>query len=99
MTDIKILSRVEEGFQYYLLVDFFQKQGALKDFIIDCLSSEDEILNIEYTRKSNREKGPAIVGIECQKPSNFDVIKQKMAQRSISYRILSPGEPLFNLLL
>lgn len=75
MTDIKILSRVEEGYQYYMLVDFYQKPGALKEFIIQCLSPEDEVLNIEYTKKSNRERGPAIVGIECPKPSNFEKIK------------------------
>ncbi|KAL4426558.1 hypothetical protein ABPG74_012318 [Tetrahymena malaccensis] len=99
MTDIKILSRVEEGYQYYMLVDFYQKPGALKEFIIQCLSSEDEVLNIEYTKKSNREKGPAIVGIECPKPSNFEKIKQKMQEKSISYKILKPGDQLFNLLL
>lgn len=58
-----------------MLVDFYQKPGALKEFIIQCLSSEDEILNIEYTKKSNRFKDLAIVCIQCHKPSNFEKIK------------------------
>ena len=99
MGDIKILSKVEEGYQYYMLVDFYQKPGALKEFILQCLSSEDEILNIEYTKKSNRERGPAIVGIECLRPSNFEKIKEKMSQKSIAYKIIKPGDQLFNLLL
>lgn len=28
----------------------------------------DEITNLEYTRKNNREKGPALVGVKVKKP-------------------------------
>lgn len=47
-----------------MLVNFYQKSGALKEFLCECLGPTDEITNIEYTRKNNREKGPALVGVK-----------------------------------
>lgn len=31
-----------------------------------CLGPTDEITNLEYTRKNNREKGPALVGVRVK---------------------------------
>lgn len=59
-----MLSEMHRGLQYYLLVNFYQKPGAVKQFLCECLGPKDEITNIDYTRKNNREKGPALVGIK-----------------------------------
>lgn len=37
MTDIRMLSEMHEGLQYYLLVNFYQKPRALKEFFSECL--------------------------------------------------------------
>ncbi len=45
---------------------------------MNSLEKEDDIVSIEYTKKNNRERGPAIVGIECPCRENFENIKEKM---------------------
>ena len=47
-------------------MNFFRKPGAVKEFLTECLDHEDEVILIEYTRKNNREKGPALVGVESK---------------------------------
>ena len=37
MHDIKIFSEIYQGLRYYLLVNFFMKSGAIKQFFTDCL--------------------------------------------------------------
>jgi threonine dehydratase len=46
-----------------MLINFFRKTGALKEFLSEILNEDDDVLRVEYTRKNNREKGPALVGI------------------------------------
>ncbi|CAD8168669.1 unnamed protein product [Paramecium octaurelia] len=99
MTDIRMLSEIQQGLQYYMFVNFFQKPGALKQFIIQCLGPTDEITNLEYTRKNNREKGPALVGVKVKKPQDFEAIKNKMEELKITLRILQPNQEIFKMLL
>jgi threonine dehydratase len=63
MHDIRVFSEIYQGIRYYILVDFFMKAGAIKQFLTDCLGPDDEVIKMEYTRKNNREKGPALVGL------------------------------------
>jgi len=39
------------------------------------LGPNDEITNIEYTKKNNREKGPALVGLKVVHPQDFEKIR------------------------
>lgn len=57
------------------------------DYIFN-LGPTDEITNLEYTRKNNREKGPALVGIKVKKPADFEAIKAKMEELKITARIM-----------
>ncbi|CAD8177297.1 unnamed protein product [Paramecium pentaurelia] len=99
MTDIRMLSEIHQGLQYYMFVNFFQKPGALKQFLIQCLGPTDEITNLEYTRKNNREKGPALVGVKVRKPQDFEAMKNKMEELKITHRILQPNQEIFKMLL
>lgn len=95
MNDIKILANVYSKKYLYLLIDFFRKAEAIKEFLTYCLSPEDEVLQIEYTKKSSREKGPALVGIEIHNSANYDVILNKMKELEISYKIILPSDEIF----
>ncbi|KAL4438858.1 hypothetical protein ABPG74_016578 [Tetrahymena malaccensis] len=97
MNDIKILANVYQKKNVYMLVDFFRKPDAIKEFMVYCLSPEDEILQIEYTKKNNREKGPALVGIELGSPGNYDKLLAKMHEMKISHKIIQPNDEIFQL--
>src|SRR5207237_1107972 len=62
--DILERSLVHEGLKHYFLVTFPQEPGALRRFLDSVLGPDDDITLFEYVKKSNRETGPALVGIE-----------------------------------
>ncbi|MBS5341297.1 MAG: threonine ammonia-lyase IlvA, partial [Actinomyces sp. oral taxon 181] len=53
-----------EGLRHYFLVTFPQQPGALRSFLEDVLGPGDDIVHFEYTKKNNRDSGPALVGID-----------------------------------
>lgn len=63
MTEIRTISSVYDKKIFYMLINFFRKPGALKEFLSEIINESDDVLRVEYTRKNNREKGPALVGI------------------------------------
>ena len=57
-------SLIHEGLKHYFLVEFPQEPGALRGFLDEVLSENEDITLFEYVKKNNRETGPALVGIE-----------------------------------
>ena len=64
MQEIKEKSLIHEGLLYYFIVSFPQRAGALRQFLTSVLGPNDDITTFEYTKKNNKESGPALVGIE-----------------------------------
>lgn len=97
--EIRERSLLYEGLKYYFLIRFPQRAGALKDFLNDVLGPEDDITHFEYTKKHNRESGPALVGIQVQRRSDYDGLIQRMIEHNINYQTLNNSRMLFELLV
>ncbi|MCA1760974.1 MAG: threonine ammonia-lyase, partial [Bacteroidales bacterium] len=67
MEEIKERSLLYEGLKHYFIVRFPQRAGALRTFVDLVLGPTDDITHFEYSKKTSREKGPAVIGIEVQK--------------------------------
>lgn len=72
MEDIKERSLLYEGLKHYFVVRFPQRAGALQNFVSNVLGPHDDITYFEYKKKTNREKGPVLIGIELQSPDDFE---------------------------
>ncbi|MBR5950645.1 MAG: threonine ammonia-lyase IlvA, partial [Actinomycetaceae bacterium] len=72
--DIIERSSVYEGLRHYFLVTFPQEPGMLRHFVEDVLGEGDDIVFFEYMKKNNRETGPALVGLEIEKPENLPAL-------------------------
>ena len=70
MEEIRERSLVYEGLQHYFIIQFPQRAGALKEFILNVLGPQDDITRFEYTKKNNKSNGPVLIGIELK--SNQD---------------------------
>ncbi|WP_153395237.1 threonine ammonia-lyase IlvA [Ornithinicoccus halotolerans] len=90
---------VYEGRKHYFLVDFPQEPGALRRFLDEVLGPEDDIALFEYVKRSNRETGPALVGIELGQPEDLPPLLQRMATSSIQVEQIPPDSPLFRFIL
>lgn len=93
--EIKERSLLYEGLKHYFLVNFSQRPGALKEFVNDVLGKNDDITYFQFTKKNNREEGPAVVGVELKKRSALDAMEQKMKTKKINYQHLNEHKELF----
>lgn len=92
-------SLVYEGRKHYFLVNFPQEPGALRRFLDEVLGPDDDITHFEYVKRSNREVGPALVGIELGDPASLPDFISRMDSSPITFEIVSADSPLYRFLV
>ncbi|MBP3223142.1 MAG: threonine ammonia-lyase IlvA [Actinomycetaceae bacterium] len=92
-------SKVYEGLRHYFLVTFPQEAGMLRHFVSEVLGEGDDIIFFEYVKKNNRDTGPALVGIEIEKPENLNPLLSRMDASPLNIEKLDPDSPTFAFLL
>lgn len=97
--EIKERSLLYEGLKHYFIVRFPQRAGALRTFVDVVLGPNDDITHFEYSKKTNREKGPAVIGIEVQKKEDFSGLIQRMEENGFIYEYLNEKQDLFQFLI
>ena len=97
--EIKERSLLYEGLMHYFMIQFPQRPGALKEFVNDILGPEDDITYFQFTKKNNRESGPAIVGLEIKNRNDITAIKNKMRAKGFEYKYLNDQQDLFTQLI
>ena len=53
----------------------------------------------EYIKKSNKEKGPALVGIELKDKEDYEPLIERMEKNEINYKCIHSDDLLFNYLI
>jgi threonine dehydratase len=97
--EIRERSLLYEGLKHYFIVRFPQRAGALKEFVNNVLGPTDDISHFEYSKKNNREKGPAVVGLELQSKNDFDELLDRMNKYGILYEYLNERPDLFHFII
>ncbi|UFU05590.1 threonine ammonia-lyase IlvA [Ruania halotolerans] len=99
--DISRYPEVEEralvyaGLRHYFVIDLPQEPGALRRFLDRVLGPEDDISLFEYTKRSNRETGPAFVGLTLGSADGYLPLLERMDASRLTYEAISPESPLF----
>jgi len=99
MPEIKERSLQYEGLKHYFLIRFPQRPGALKEFVNDVLGPDDDITRFEYMQKTNKESGPALIGIELKSRKDYEILLDNMNRRHINYTELNKNDNLFGYLV
>lgn len=97
--EIKERSLLYEGLKHYFIVRFPQRPGALKEFVNDILGPNDNIVLFEYAKKINREKGPALVGIELKDKADFEPLVERMKGKNFFGEYVNDNRDLFAYLI
>ena len=74
--------------KHYYVVEFGQKPGALMKFVKDVLGPNDDITRFEYVKKTNRDFGSALIGVEVSEPDDAVMITARLRQNGFVYRKL-----------
>ncbi|MFD0681460.1 MULTISPECIES: threonine ammonia-lyase IlvA [unclassified Paenibacillus] len=99
MQEIKERSLIYEGLKHYFTVEFPQRSGALREFLDEVLGPNDDITRFEYTKKTSKENGPALVGIELKSKEDYEPLIERMVNKGIKYVEINKNPHLFNLLI
>lgn len=97
--EIRERSLLYEGLMHYFIIRFPQRAGALKEFVAEVLGPTDDIIHFEYTKKTSREKGPAVVGIELKSNKDFEPLMTRMKQRNFFGEYLNEKPDLFSYMI
>ncbi len=96
--EIRERAMLYEGLKHYFVISFPQRSGALKDFL-NVLGPGDDISRFEYTKKTNREQGPALIGVELKSKTDFEPLIARMDKAKIVYEYLNNQPDLFSILV
>lgn len=97
--EIKERALLYSKLKHYFIVRFPQRAGALKEFVAEVMGENDDITFFEYSKKTNRENGPAVVGIELEKKEDLQPLIHRMKQRNFYGEYLNDKPNLFEFLV
>jgi threonine dehydratase len=97
--EIKERALLYANLKHYFIVRFPQRAGALKEFVAEILGPEDDITHFEYSKKHNRENGPAVVGIELKRAEDLAPLIQRMKDKNFYGDYLNEKPDIFQFLI
>jgi threonine dehydratase len=93
LPDVKERALRFEGLKKYFVIRFPQRPGALRDFL-EMLGPDDDIARFEYLKKSARNFGSVLIGIETKERRNFDLLVANFAAHGVQYQDITDNETL-----
>jgi threonine dehydratase len=75
-----------------------QRPGALKDFL-NLLGPNDDIARFEYLKKSARNFGSVLLGIESGSVEGFNELCKRMKDNGFSYEDITDDDVLAQILI
>ncbi|MBL7976833.1 MAG: threonine ammonia-lyase IlvA [Bacteroidetes Order II. Incertae sedis bacterium] len=97
--EIRERSLLYEKLKHYFIIRFPQRSGALRKFVSNVLGPNDDITHFQYQKKTDREQGPAIVGLELQRAEDFAPLVARMEAQGFVYEYLNEKPDLFQFLI
>ncbi len=98
LPDVKERALRYEGLKKYFVFRFPQRPGALRDFL-QLLGPDDDISRFEYLKKSARNFGSVLIGIETKDRRNFDLLTERFRKAGWAYQDITENEVLAGLII
>lgn len=98
LPDVKERAMRYAGTKKYFILRLPQRPGALKD-LLNLLCPEDDIARFEYLKKSARNFGSILIGIETRSPDNFLRLAEAFDQAGLSYQDITDNETIASLII
>ena len=86
------------GLKKYFILRLAQRPGALRDFL-NLLGPDDDIARFEYLKKSARNFGSILIGIEVKDAASFAVLTRNFESAGLGYEDITENEILANLII
>ncbi|UWQ45640.1 threonine ammonia-lyase IlvA [Leisingera aquaemixtae] len=93
LPEVKERAQRYSGVKKYFILRLPQRPGALKEFL-GILGPEDDIARFEYMKKSARNFGSVLIGIETKRPENFEQLFARLDAAGMTYTDITRDETL-----
>ena len=98
LPEVKERAQRYSGIKKYLILRLPQRPGALKEFL-NLLGPNDDIARFEYLKKSARNFGSVMIGIEAQQAEDFEGLFARLDERGFTYRDITQDTILAEFLI
>ncbi len=98
LPEVKERAQRYSGLKKYFILRMPQRPGALREFL-SMLGADDDISRFEYLKKSARNFGSVLIGIETKRAENFADLTRRMDEAGFSYRDITGDEALAEFLI
>jgi threonine dehydratase len=98
LPEVKERAQRYSGVKKYFILRMPQRPGALREFLM-MLGPDDDIARFEYLKKSARNFGSVLIGIETKAAQNFDQLFARMDTAGFTYRDITQDEALAEFLI
>lgn len=98
LPEVKERAQRYSGVKKYLILRLPQRPGALKEFL-NLLGPNDDIARFEYLKKSARNFGSVLIGIEAQSAADFDALFKRLEGKGFAYRDITQDTILAEFLI
>ncbi len=98
LPEVKERAQRYAGLKKYFILRMPQRPGALKEFL-GILGPDDDISRFEYLKKSARNFGSVLIGLETTSAENFDVLLAKLKDAGFAYTDITEDEILAQFLI
>ncbi|WP_136443357.1 threonine ammonia-lyase IlvA [Pacificoceanicola onchidii] len=98
LPEVKERAQTYAGLKKYFILRLPQRPGALRGFL-DMLGPDDDIARFEYLKKSARNFGSVLIGLETRDPKNFTVLYEKLDAAGFVYTDITEDEVLSNFII
>ncbi|MET0748069.1 MAG: threonine ammonia-lyase IlvA [Rhizobium sp.] len=98
LPDVKERAMRFAGLKKYFILRLAQRPGALRDFL-NLLGPDDDIARFEYLKKSARNFGSILIGIEVKNPDSFAALTKNFEAAGLGYEDITDNEILANLII
>jgi threonine dehydratase len=76
--EIKERALLYANLKHYFIVIFPQRAGALKEFVNEILGENDDITFFEYSKKTSKENGSAVVAVQLKSAEDLAPLVERM---------------------
>lgn len=98
LPDVKERALRWEGRKKYYILRLPQRPGALREFL-EMLGPDDDIARFEYLKKSARNFGSVLIGIETRARENFAGLEARVAAAGFTWLDITDDTVITNLII
>ena len=98
LPEVKERAQKYQGLKKYMILRLPQRPGALKDFL-GMLGPDDDIARFEYLKKSARNFGSILLGIETKDSANFARLFSTLDEAGFVYEDITDNETVANFVI